>query len=68
MDATLDLITGASRSITVTLIRCEISSYHRDCKSHGFDWHRGEMSLENIADITHVLEPQDIDGFLDDLM
>ena len=45
-----------------------MNSYHRESKSHSWDWQREERLLVPLAFVIHFLEPQDIDRALGDAM
>jgi hypothetical protein len=38
--------------------------HHRDCKGYDFEWDRVEVFMKDNADVVLVLEPRDIDNFL----
>jgi hypothetical protein len=41
------------------------SPYHRECKGNNFEWDGCEVFMKENADVVLVLEPRDIDSFLD---
>ncbi len=50
----------------LTIVGYDIGPYHREYKGYSWDWQWGEVFLESHAIVALVLEPHDIDSFLDD--
>jgi hypothetical protein len=49
-------------------VKHNVNPYHCEYNGHSWDWDWGEMFLESHAIVVLVLEPQDINTFLDDGM
>ena len=64
IDAALDLMANV-QSIDIQVGARNFDPYHSEYKGNSFEWDRVKLFIKDNADVLLVLEPRDIDSFLD---
>ena len=64
IDAALDLMTTCT-ACQNSGQSSKIRSHHSECKGNSCQWNRCEVFLKDNADVILVLEPGEVDNFLD---
>jgi hypothetical protein len=64
VDAALDLVTTCT-NIDIQGESWKLRSYHSEYKGNSSEWDGCEVFMKDNADVVLVLEPHDIDNFLD---